>query len=113
MSSSQAQTSSGIGSIITAFADNTTYYVTSNSTLKIDKDWVTDVTFDFSNQFDTVSSYLIYTVDNIILKGSKLSVNKVVARVSGNNLKLNTTLNCKVTSSLGEVRDIDLSLQFI
>jgi len=113
MDSSQGQSSSGTGNVITEFADNAAYTVTTNTTLKIDKDWVTDVTFDFSSQFTTVISHTVLTASNAILLGSKLSVNKVVTRVTGNSTKQNVIINCKVTSSLGEVRDIDLSLQFI
>lgn len=113
MSTSQVQTAIGIANVITAFADNQNFHVTADTTLRIDKDWVTDVTFDFSSQFTTVSSYTVLTANNDILLGSKLSVNKVTARVTGNNTKQNVVINCKVTSSIGEVRDIDLSIQFI
>ena len=84
-----------------------------NNITTLDGDWVTDFTMDFSNHFSVISSFVITSDPGITIVESEINPvthNQIRIRITGGVKGSTYTVNCKVTSMTGEVRDMDLNL---
>ena len=78
-----------------------------NTVIKIDKDWITDFTFDFSSEIAVIDTQTVTADTGItIVTSSIVNSNQVVVRIAGGAVSTKYAVTVSATSSNGEKRDM-------
>ena len=88
---------------------------TKNMVVRVDRDWQTDFTFDFSNEIEQIINFNVNATDSIlILDSGVLQQNKIVVRVGSMGIidGQKQPLTVSATSLNGEIRDFTVLFLF-
>jgi hypothetical protein len=75
--------------------------------IEIDKDWITDFTFDFSKEFAAIDSFSIDVATGFTAQSSMIiDSNKIMVRLSGGVVDASYPVTVSAMSPNGEKRDM-------